>query len=146
MFTAVTSPTCKPISITFDDDGNTKTIIGKADDRPEEILTLEAALDEIADDPEGWREVEGFSDPNVLPDGTITNEIIVQLVSSISADEWVGKYSRYDTKLVESLSPSGSYWLITFNTESVDPDLLLENIRNDPEVIGAEFNIEIDVR
>ena len=90
-----------------------------------------------------WR---AWIDPNVLPDGTITNEIIVQLINSISADEWVQKYSRYGTKLVESLSPTGSYWLITFNTESVDPDILLENMRNDSQVIGAEFNMEVDVR
>ncbi len=139
-------PDQQTVTITFHDNGSSKTVIGKADGRPDIVLELQAQLDEIADSPEGWKEVFTEENPNMLSDGTITNEIVVQLVNGINVDDWINRYAQSEARLVESLSSSGRYWLITFNSSSIDPDLLLENIRNDPDVIGAEFNMQLDGR
>ena len=135
-------PDLQTISITFTNEGLTKTITGKSEGRPEEILALEAKLDAIITAP-GWQSQEGqTATGNQKPQ----NEIIVQVLKNTNMEEWIEKFEEYGATVVESLSPSGTYWLINFNPEKVTPESMLEKLRNDESVVGAELNTTADMR
>lgn len=137
-------PDLQTVSITFNDNGNSKTVVGKSEDRPEAIIELQQLLEEIANTEGDWKAQKQKSNSKVLPDGTITNELLIQLVEGVIADQWISKYASSGAKLVESLSRYSNYWLISFNDETTNPQEFLENIRNDREVVGAEFNKQIN--
>ena len=135
-------PDLQTVSITFSNNGLTKTITGKSEGRPEEILALEAQLEAIITAP-GWKSQEnqaatGSQKPQ--------NEIIVQVLKNTNMEEWIEKFGEYGATVVESLSPSGTYWLINFNPEKVTPESMLDKLRNDESVVGAELNTTADMR
>ena len=130
-------PDLQTVSITFNDGGNSKTVTGK-ENRPEELMALQNLLDQIADS-DGWM----FQGGNDEFEGGGGDEIIVSLVRGVNTDEWLGKYKAQNVQLKDALSPTGNYILITFDLEVITPDDMLELIRNDADVIGAEFNQEV---
>ena len=72
--------------------------------------------------------------------GTAPPELIVQLDPQVSPQVWVIPYGQYELTIKERISPNGNYWLLTFNPESIDPQQLLDRIRRDNYVFGAELN------
>ncbi len=132
-------PDRQTVTITFYDDNQVKTVAGK-DNRPEQLLALQQLLDEIAES-EDWT-------AKASDDGeqAVNNEIIVRLRDGVNTEDWLDKYQAQKVQVKEVLSPSGSYLLITFDAEIIVPDEMLDLVRQDGEVIGAEFNREVDLR
>ena len=128
-------PDLQTISITFNDGGRSKTVVGK-DNRPEALMELQSQLEKIADTKDDWKKK---SDKGGEGDEA-SKEIIVNLVKGVSTEEWLDKYKAQKVQLKETLSPTGNYILITFDTEITSPEDMLNNIRQDPDVFSAEFN------
>ncbi len=130
------------VAITYYEEGDVKTITGK-DGRPAQVLALEALLDDITL-LDGWKQI---SKPNHgLPENVIPNELIVQLVDGRDAVMWVRQYRRHEMQVVERITPAGNYWLVRYNAETTDPESMLAKVRDDAEVIGAEFNKKLSMR
>ena len=135
-------PDLQTIIITFAEDGVSKTISGKEEGRPEELLVLEEKLEKIANS-DGWRKLETKSDKSEAKSG---NQILVEFVAEAVPDEWINNYARYELKLGENLSRRNNIWMVTFNTELIDPAKMLETIQRDPSVISAEMQSELNLR
>ncbi len=132
------------VSITYWEEGDSKTIIGK-DNRPQKVLDLEKMLDELAN-ADGW-EQRGRGDDNYgLPKEFIANQLIVQLKPGIDTKRWLRKYYLQEMELVESISSDSNYWLFSFNPENKHPQMMLDMVRNDSDVINAEFNKRLSLR
>ncbi|MDX1938966.1 MAG: DUF6438 domain-containing protein [Saprospiraceae bacterium] len=130
------------VTITYYEEGDVKTIVGK-DGRPYQVLELEAMLDNAARS-EGWQQITG--DNHGFPPNVITNEIIVELKEGRDGKMWIRQYRRYEMEIVERISPTGNYWLVRYNAEATAPEEMLEKVRNDVEVMGAEFNKKLNLR
>lgn len=119
-----------------DDEGNEKEIKGK-EGRPEAIMELEEMLDKIANS-SGWLQEQGAASD--LPAGAIANEIIVQLSPNVDPHVWVIPYGKQNLSLKEPVSTSTNYWLVTYDTNVMPPQEMIEWLRKDPYVLSAEFN------
>lgn len=129
-------PDQQTVTISFTDGGQTKIVAGKAN-RPESLLELQSMLEELANSKE-WKLKPGSEESTVA-----FSEIIVSLVKGVNTEDWLDKYKPQNVQLKDALSPTGNYILITFNQEIIKAEELLELIRQDPDVIGAEFNQEV---
>ncbi len=132
------------VSITYHEEGDVKTIIGK-DGRPYQVLELEALLDDLGRS-SGWQKVGGESDNYGLPPNYIAHELIVQLLDSRDGNVWVRQYRRQEMEVLERISPSGNYWRVRYNPGIMAPEEMLRLVRSDREVIGAEFNKKLEMR
>ncbi|MEN0006563.1 MAG: DUF6438 domain-containing protein [Bacteroidota bacterium] len=140
-------PDFQTVSITFIDEGDFKTVTGK-DGRPDEVMELEFLLDRVASNKLGWIQKEGPT-KSPLPQDAVPNEIIVQLSPDLDTRAWVKKYKKQKYRLVRKISTSRTgldYWLSTFDDSSIAPLEMLEKLRKDGSVNGAEFNIRATAR
>lgn len=138
-----TLPDLSTVTLTWvDDEGEEKTIVGK-DNRPREVMELEGLLDELAAG-DGWEAKEVRE--HDLPAGAIDNQLIVQLAEQVKPDVWVIQYAKQNMAIVERISPNSNYYVVSFNAEVMPPREMLEWVRRDPYVMGAEFNKEGSMR
>lgn len=131
------------VSISYHEDGDVKTIVGK-DGRPYPILELEVMLDNIANS-DGW-ELRSAASSSALPDNVIADELIVQLQGGTTASNWIRKYRRQEVEVVQNISKDSNYWLVRYNSKMVTPIEMLAKVREDGEVVGAEFNKRVELR
>lgn len=136
-------PDAPTVSITYHEDGDVKTIVGK-DGRPYAIQELEAMLDNIGNS-DGW-ELRSAAPASSLPDNVISDELIVQLQNGTSANNWVRKYRRQEVEVVQNISKDSNYWLVRYNSKVVPPVEMLAKVREDGDVVGAEFNKRMELR
>ncbi|HMN88772.1 MAG TPA: DUF6438 domain-containing protein [Saprospiraceae bacterium] len=128
------------VTLTYYEAGDQKTIIGK-ETRPEALLALEARLDALASSP-GWRVKAGAAQEYI-----IENELIVQLRSGSDAYTWVRNYRKYELNVVEQLAVGdANQWLLRYNKKTLEPEKMLSQIRDDRDVIAAEFNKKLTAR
>ena len=113
------------------------------DGRPDAVMELEAMLDKIVDE-EGWELKE--KPASDLPDNVIPNELIVQISNTTDINVWSRKYAKQNMEVVKALSPNGHFWLVSFDDQIIPPKQMLEFVKNDPEVVSAEFNKKLDKR
>lgn len=135
-------PDLQTVSITYYEDEDVKTILGK-DGRPEKVVKLQKILEWIASN-RGWKLKEKPDTGG--PDNIITDQIIVQLDNGVDANAWVRTYRKQQMRVLKRISPNSYYWLVTFNAQLIPPNELLELVRNDFQVVGAEFNKKLKTR
>jgi len=124
------------VTLTYYEEGDIKSITGK-EGRPQAVLKLEQTLDRIAASPD-WIQKEG--PPSGLPEDAVPNELVVQLNNGVNAYAWTEKYTKQGMKVLRSLSTDGYHWLMSFDPSVVPPKDMIELVRKDSGVIGAEFN------
>lgn len=135
-------PDLQTVTVVYHEGTEVKSITGK-DGRPDVVMELEAMLDKIVDE-EGW---ELKNKPkNDLPSNVIANELIVEISKRIDVNVWSRKYAKQNLQVVKSLSPNGLFWLVSFDDQIIPPKQMLEFIKNDPDVISAEFNKKLSQR
>jgi hypothetical protein len=132
-------PDMQSVSITYIEDGKKKTVTGK-EIRPNAVKWLESQLDQIANSEEGWKLIEAPEES--VPDYLIPNELIVELEEGADPEEWAKKYIQADMLFEKQLADSG-YWIFSFDDGLIVPEEMLEQVRQDEQVISAEFNKEI---
>ncbi|MCP3933630.1 MAG: hypothetical protein GY705_31570 [Bacteroidetes bacterium] len=127
-------PDFPTVTITFYDKERSKTVIGK-ENRPEAVLELEEMLDEIANS----------NDWKVTDKSTNSEEgqgILVELRKEIDINTWIQKYAKQSMQIKRKVSATKNFWLVTFDTGAVVPEQMLEFIRRDKDVVGAEMKTE----
>jgi hypothetical protein len=135
-------PDLQTVTITYYEGDESKSVMGK-DGRPDEIMELEEMLDEIVNE-EGWELKE--KPESDLPDNVIPNELIVQINNNTDINAWARQYAKQNMRVIRPLSPNGFFWLVSFDDQMIPPKQMLEFVKNDPDVISAEFNKNLDER
>lgn len=79
-----------------------------------------------------------------MPNGAISNELIVQFKEETEIKRWCKQYVQYDMKLKRGISKKT--YLVNFDTGKMSPDKMLEIVRNNVEVMSAEFNKRMQTR
>ena len=136
-------PDAPTVSMSYHEEGDVKTIVGK-DGRPYTLLELEAMLDDIANS-DGW-ELRSTAPASALPENVIADELIVQLQNGTTASNWIRKYRRQEVEVVQNISKDTNYWLVRYNAKVVPPVEMLAKVREDGDVVGAEFNRRVELR
>ena len=119
------------VSLRFSDDGRTKTIIGKSG-RPAPLLKLEAMLERYAQS-DGWTARDNGQ-------GKQNSEIVVHIREGVDAKNWAKKFARNKMEVLDNYGRDGEFWLVKFDPETTTVDKLLQKIRRDQDVVGAEVN------
>jgi hypothetical protein len=132
------------VAMSYHEEGDVKTIEGK-DSRPYVLLELEGMLDQIAAG-SGWELRSAAPGGSELPDNVIADELIVQLQTGTAATAWVRKYRREEVEVVQHISKDNNYWLVRYNAKMVAPTEMLSKVREDTDVVGAEFNKRVELR
>ncbi|MCO6487962.1 MAG: hypothetical protein J5I98_06065 [Phaeodactylibacter sp.] len=132
-------PDMQSVSITFYEGSRKKTVTGK-EIRPNSVKWLESLLDQVAQSNTGWIQKEA-PDDNV-PDYLIPNELVVELAEGIDPEEWAKSYVQADM-LVEKRLNDTEYWIFSFDDGLVTPDVMIEQVRMDKDVVSAEFNKQL---
>ncbi|MEZ5044840.1 MAG: DUF6438 domain-containing protein [Saprospiraceae bacterium] len=135
-------PDLQSVTINYYEKDRTKSITGK-EGRPSSVMKIEDFLAKMANSG-GWIEKE--KPAYEVPEGAVPNELIVQLKVNVNAEAFVQKYSKQALKIVKRLSPTGDYWLFSFNETTIPPNEMLTFIRRDREVQSAEFNKKLEMR
>ena len=135
-------PDLQTVTIVYHEGNDSKSVMGK-DGRPDAIMDLEERMDQIVN-AEGWELKE--KPKSDLPDNVIPNELIVQVNNDIDINAWARKYAKQNIQVIKSLSPNGYFWLVSFDEQVIPPKQMLEFIRNDSDVVSAEFNKRLDRR
>lgn len=135
-------PDLQSVTINYYEKDKTKSITGK-EGRPTSVMKIEDFLGKMANSG-GWIEKE--KPAYEVPEGAVPNELIVQLKVNVNAEAFVQKYAKQALKIVKRLSPTGDYWLFSFNETTIPPNEMLSFIRRDREVQSAEFNQKLEMR
>jgi len=106
---------------------------------PEELTTLSGKIMKIIMG-RGW--IEGLKKDRAarMPEGAITNEIIVQFRENLDAKEWCTNYALYGLRVERTLSTLTPLYLLKFDAERTPPNKMLEIIKKSKKVVSAEFN------
>jgi len=138
-------PDLPTIKITYFGNQEAKAVIGKGPDgRPEKVIELQDKLMAIAQNAKGWEQQDGAKDN--LPGNVIADEIIVQFDRDLDAKAWAQEFSDQGLQVIRSLSPSGQYWLMSYDRNRIAPQEMLRQLRQHPDVFGAEFNKRLEQR
>ena len=132
-------PDMQSVSISYYEGSRKKTVTGK-EIRPNSVKWLESLLDQIAQSNTGWIQKEAPQDN--VPDYLIPNELVVELSEGIDPEEWAKSYVQADMLLEKRLNDT-EFWVFSFDDGLITPDVMLEQVRMDKDVISAEFNKQI---
>ena len=132
-------PDMQSVSITYYEGSKKKTVTGK-EIRPNPVKWLESLLDQVAQSNVGWilKEAPAESTPDYL----IANELVVELAENVDPEEWAKSYVQADMLLEKRLNET-EFWIFSFDDGLIMPDVMLEQVRMDEDVISAEFNKQI---
>ncbi len=132
-------PDMQSVSITYYEGSRKKTVTGK-EIRPNSVKWLESLLDQVAQSNTGWIQKEAPDDS--VPDYLIPNELVVELAEGVDPEEWAKAYVQADMLLEKRLNDT-EFWVFSFDDGLITPDVMLEQVRMDQDVISAEFNKQI---
>lgn len=123
-----------------------KRISGK-EERPQKLKDLQSMLEDITQ-MEGWISLEKpeEKEEKVKEENLIKNEIIIKFKPGTFISKWMKQFKDYSMFVKKPLNDDRSMWLTHFNTNKVDPDKFLAQIKRDAAVESAEFNKKVEAR
>jgi len=129
-------PDLPAVNITYHEAERSKSILGK-ETRPEAVIELEGRLNTLANS-EGWtlRNAPDYQ----LPPGVIANQLVVELREETDQNAWLRNYAKQDMKLLKKVWPANNKLIVSYSTKVIDPPSMLELVRQDTEVLSAEYN------
>ena len=116
-----------------------KSVTGKLE-RPQMIHNLEELLTKYADSKGNWKLIEKPGINGQDSGEFRVNEIIVLVAHKLDVEQWVKKYHQYGIVVKKRLSPNNYYWLLSFDSSKIPPKQILITLKNDPEIVSAQFN------
>jgi len=128
----------------YEPDGRKKSVRGK-DGRPEPVMQLEELLRAIAGEGD-WKKHKDQPQRSAMAEDAVPNELIVQLKGRVDAQQWLAKYQGQSMQIRKKLSPDMAYYLVSFDANAISPQDMLERVRRDPDVSGAQFNKRLSPR
>ena len=132
-------PDMQSVSISYYDGSRKKTVTGK-EIRPNSVKWLESLLDQVAQSQTGWVQKEAPKEQ--APDYIVPNELVIELAEGVDPEEWAKSYVQADMLLEKRLNDT-EYWIFSFDDGLITPNVILEQVRTDKDVISAEFNKQI---
>jgi len=129
-------------------DGTTKKIVYGKEGRPEAVVELEKMMNAIAMS-DGWTTIKPVSKPKVHDSnqGVIESQLIMQPIEDKEiTDNWLRRYKQHNLKLIKRLSPDLNYYLLEYDTTTIEPASMLELIQDDPAVKLVQFNKAVTMR
>lgn len=130
-----TVPDLQSVKITYHQEDKIKSITGK-DGRPDEVMAVQAALEQLTNSTD-W---QAYVTEDALPNYVVKNQIRLQLREDVDVNAWARKYSRQEMRVIRNMSASSNFWLVQFNAKKNDPREVLAIVQADLQVISAEFN------
>jgi hypothetical protein len=134
-------PDMATVGITYYKDGDSKEVKGK-DGRPAKIVELEKILTQIANGG-GWEQQSG-GDNHGMPEDVIADELLVSLSPEVDPSVWIIQFAKQDMRIIKRLSPNSTYWLLKFNADRMNPTEMMQFVQQDPYVLSAEFNKQVN--
>lgn len=140
------------IKIGYTNNGKSKSVKGKHE-RPEKIKDLQALLEKIVDSDQ-WISLEPVSstEEEVAEEEVVEEEVIIkeQLIIKFKPgtiiSRWLKEYRSNKLYVNKPLDPERTTWLVNFDSSTVEPQALLDEIAGDPAVESVEFNKEVKNR
>lgn len=129
-------PDLPAVSITYHEAERSKSILGK-ETRPEAVIELEGRLNLLANS-EGWT-LRSAPDYQLPPD-VIANQLVVELREDTDQQAWLRNYAKQDMKILKKVWPSNTKVIVSYSLKVIDPPSMLELVRQDTEVLSAEYN------
>ncbi len=111
--------------------------------QPAILHNLVALLDEYTVN-EGWLEPENAF--RIKADYLIEKELIIQLKPGTDMAIWLETYMDVGLHVIREIVKGGEYILVGYDQSVVDPDELLQRVREDGQVVLASFNKKLDQR
>lgn len=134
-------PDLPSISIGYHNGKTFKTVKGK-EDRPEDLMQAQFLLEKIVDNKE-WNFVKGMEEitSTKKPEPSfIYNEIIIEPKRGLLLPKWMDAHSEYGVRMIKKIAPALDYYLITFDTKKIDPQVFIAMLQKDRDILSAEFN------
>lgn len=102
--------------------------------RPDALVEVEKMLVEIADE-EGWEKIGGESSESIVKE-----EIVIQTRKRLILPKWIKQYEAYGVMIKNRIDPDTNHWLVSYNLSKISPEEMLDMLKNDPDLLKAEFN------
>ena len=150
-------PDMPTIIMAYNKNGKIKTITGGLD-RPKKVLDLQRIMESLAraNDLKLLKAYEPRTTSISRPKDeieeekpaslVIESEIIIELKPNQFLSQWLKKYTQYQVQLVRKISEQLPYWVITYNRNTIEPEVILSTIQQDPQIQSAEFNKKVSNR
>lgn len=123
--------------LTLFENGKTKSIVGDMK-RPKAILDLEAKMQAIANQEDGWT-MRSVPNPT-FKDIYITNELIISLRPTVDSKTWVKKYADWKMEIVKPITERRNLWLFKYDNPDLNPAQVINLLSIDEDVMILEFN------
>jgi hypothetical protein len=101
---------------------------------------------------EGWTLIEKYEDtkpviePESRENSTIFEEIIIEPNPGIRLPAWFKEMESYGVRLIKKVSTDQNLWLITYDTKTYNPTMMLDVLKNDKSIKNASFNKRTELR
>lgn len=136
------------IWITHHDGESSKTVYGK-EKFPKKLINIKSELEKIAESGD-WQSLEPQptkpEKPTKPESNIIKDELIVLPQSGQLTEEWFSNYKVYGLKMIKKLSPDLDYYLLGYNEAKIDPDKMVQLLKDDPVIKLVELNKKIKKR
>ncbi len=86
------------------------------------------------------------SDLRPLEQGVTNLNVIVQLKAGIDINTWMKKFDRFGIQLIRKLTSRHHYYLVSKDPEKGNANDFLQYIKSDPDVIGAQWDKQVQQR
>jgi len=130
--------------LSFTDEKGSKTV-KYAYIKDQSVLDIEhkmTALTEL----NNWVQISKPTNTSGYPDYFITNEIIIQLKKGVDAKVFAQRYAKQGGEIIKSVSPPMNMWLFKYKEGTMTAREMITDIKNQPEVVEAEFNKQLEMR
>lgn len=142
------------ISIGYYKKNNVKIITYK-ETKPSELSRIQSKMEQISNS-FGWTSMEKKQEVmeyqpvdgrnRQINQNIAQNEIIIQPKDDVNIDQWVKRYEGYKVVIKQKLAPNFNYYIITWDSEVIGSEEMLQKIKGDSEIILASFNKMITTR
>jgi len=125
-------------------DGDSMRIVMGKETRPASLVTLQNALDNIANQ-DNWTMIEPLQVDDAPAEDMIVDNldkahIIIKHKSGTQIPMWFNDArGAYGIRIVDQVADQPGAWLITYTTSKFSPEEVMEALQSDPVITSAEF-------
>ncbi len=123
--------------------GDSMRIVMGKETRPASLMTLQNALDNIANQ-DGWTLIEPLQvdeEPvEMVEDNLDKSQIIIKHKAGTQVPMWFNDAREaYGIRIIDQVADQKGAWQISYTTSKFSPEEVMEALQSDPAIISAEF-------